>query len=165
MTPHRGSSLVLVPAPFREHFALWGSKMTLKNRIQSYSSWGEEKTKHQDRRDNSYQPLKTPEEVLQKEQLWQTSEGMRTGTERRRDGETERQRDGETGRRKIGNSFEPQICHSHYSKLMASKYVTLQYSAMPYQSKMSILIADLVRIIRNVSVQCKEEERSEKVQD
>ena len=48
---------------------------------------------------------------------------------------------------------------------MASKYVTLQYSAMPYQSKMSILVADLVRITRNVSVQCKEEERSEKVQD
>ena len=36
---------------------------------------------------------------------------------------------------------------------------------MPYQSKMSILVADLVRILRNVSVQCKEEERSEKVQD
>ena len=66
---------------------------------------------------------------------------------------------------KIGNSFEPQICHSHYSKQMASKYVTLQYSAMPYQSKMSILVAESVRIIRNVSVQCKEEERSEKVQD
>ena len=66
---------------------------------------------------------------------------------------------------KIGNSFEPQICHSHYSKPMASKYVTLQYSAMPYQSKMSILVADLVRIMRYVSMQCKEEERSEKVQD
>ena len=66
---------------------------------------------------------------------------------------------------KIGNSFQPQICHSHYSKPIASNYVTLQYSAMPYQSKMSILVADLVRIMRNVSVQCKEEERSEKVQD
>ena len=26
---------------------------------------------------------------------------------------------------KIGNYFKPQICHSHYSKRMASKYVTL----------------------------------------
>ena len=65
----------------------------------------------------------------------------------------------------IGNSFEPQICHLHYSKPMASKYVILQYSAMPNQNKTSILVANLVRIMRNVSVQCKEEERSEKVQD
>ena len=65
----------------------------------------------------------------------------------------------------IGNTIKPQICHSHYSKPMASKYVTLQYSAMPYQNKISILITDLVRIMRNVSVQCKEEERSKKVQE
>ena len=65
----------------------------------------------------------------------------------------------------VGNFIKPQICHSHYSKPMASKYVTLQYSAMSCQNKISIFIADLVRIMRNVSVQRTREERSKKVQE
>ena len=36
---------------------------------------------------------------------------------------------------------------------------------MPCRNKLSILIADLVRIMRNVSVQCTEGERSKKVQE
>ena len=66
---------------------------------------------------------------------------------------------------KIGNIVKPQILHSHYSKSMTSKYVTLRNSAMPYQNKMSILIADLIRIMRNVSLLCKDEERTKMVQE
>ena len=66
----------------------------------------------------------------------------------------------------VGNFIKPQICHSHYSKPMGSKYVvTVQYSAMPCQNKTSIFIADLLGIMRNVSVQCTEEERSEEEQE
>ena len=48
---------------------------------------------------------------------------------------------------------------------MASKFVSLQNSAMPYQNKINILIADLVRVMRNVSLQCEAQERSRKVQE
>ena len=60
---------------------------------------------------------------------------------------------------------KPQILHSHYSKPMANKYVTLKNSAMPYQNKMNILINDLVRMMRNISTQCKTVDRTKKIQE
>ena len=65
----------------------------------------------------------------------------------------------------VGDVIKPQILHSHYSKPMASKYVTLKNSAIPYQNKINILINDLVRIMRNISTQCKTVERSKKIQE
>ena len=61
--------------------------------------------------------------------------------------------------------IKPQIMHSHYSKPMASKYVCLKDSTMPHQNKMNIFINDLIRIMWNVSSQCKNDERSGKIQE
>ena len=66
---------------------------------------------------------------------------------------------------KVGDRVKPQILHSQYSKPMSSKYVTHHDSAMPYQTKINILIADLVRIMRNVSSHCQENERRNKIQE
>ena len=55
--------------------------------------------------------------------------------------------------------------HSHYTKEMASKYVIHRDSAIPMKSKKNILVADLVRVMRNISQRCKDEERRSKVED
>ena len=65
----------------------------------------------------------------------------------------------------VGDVIKPQILHSHYSKPMASKYVCPKDSAMLHQNKMNFLINDLIRIMRNVSSQCKNDERSGKIQE
>ena len=58
-----------------------------------------------------------------------------------------------------------QILHSHYSKEMASKFVIHRNSANPLRSKFNILVADLVRIMRNVSQKCPDEERKLKIEE
>ena len=58
-----------------------------------------------------------------------------------------------------------QILHSHYTKEMASKFVIHRNSANPLRSKYNILIADLVRVMRNVSQKCPDEERKLKVEE
>ena len=50
-------------------------------------------------------------------------------------------------------------------KPMANKHVVHKDSAISYQSKINILVADLVRIMCNVSRLCEEEERTRKAQE
>ena len=64
----------------------------------------------------------------------------------------------------VGGEIKPQIIFSHYAKPMSSKLVIHRQSANPIKSKINILVADLVRVMRNVSRMCTDEERNEKVQ-
>ena len=57
-----------------------------------------------------------------------------------------------------------QVVHSHYSKPMASNQVINKNSAISERSKYNILVADLVRIMRNISTMCTKEERNKKIQ-
>ncbi len=57
-----------------------------------------------------------------------------------------------------------QVLHSHYTKPMANPHVIHKNSAISEKSKQNILIADLVRIMRNISTKCTETERREKIQ-
>ena len=56
-----------------------------------------------------------------------------------------------------------QILHSHYSKSMANKLVIHRNSALSDNTKMAILVADLLRIMKNVSKLCSEQERNRKI--
>ena len=57
-----------------------------------------------------------------------------------------------------------QVIHSHYSKPMANTYLIHKDSAISERSKRSILTADLVRVMRNISTQCSTTERTKKIQ-
>ena len=57
-----------------------------------------------------------------------------------------------------------QIMHSHYMKPMANRFVIRKDSAQSMKAKTNILVSDLVRIMRNVSIQCPKEERKKHVQ-
>ena len=57
-----------------------------------------------------------------------------------------------------------QVIHSHFSKPMASTHVIHKNSAISERSKHNILVADLVRVMRNVSTMCTTEERNRKIQ-
>ena len=57
-----------------------------------------------------------------------------------------------------------QVVHSHYSKPMANTQVIHKNSAISEKSKHNILVADLVRIMRNISTICKKEERKKRIQ-
>ena len=59
---------------------------------------------------------------------------------------------------------KPQILFSHYGKPMASKMLIHRSSAQPINTKLNILVADLVRVMRNVSRKCPVDERNEKIQ-
>ena len=59
---------------------------------------------------------------------------------------------------------KPQVMFSHYVKPMASKLVIHRESAHPIKTRLNILIADLVRVMRNVSQKCPYEERRGKIQ-
>ena len=60
--------------------------------------------------------------------------------------------------------MKPQILHSHYSKPMANDFVIHKSSAVSSRSKENILVADLTRVMRNVSTKCSEQERKGKIQ-
>ena len=64
---------------------------------------------------------------------------------------------------KCGNEMRCQILHSHM-KPIASKHVINKNSALSQETKINILVADLVRIMRNVSPLCSNTERTEHVQ-
>ena len=64
----------------------------------------------------------------------------------------------------INGVSKRQVIHSHYSKPMANAFVTHKDSAISNRTKESILIADLTRVMRNISLLCTAEERREKVQ-
>ena len=64
----------------------------------------------------------------------------------------------------INGKLKKQVLHSHYSKPMSSAFVTHKNSAMSTRMKESVLVADLTRVMRNISLRCTEEERREKVQ-
>ena len=64
----------------------------------------------------------------------------------------------------VHGEMRVQVLHSHYTKPMANKSVILRESAFPIKSKMNVLVADLVRIMRNISRKCKTEERLTKIQ-
>eukprot|EP00794_Sanderia_malayensis_P004077 gene4077-4631_t len=56
------------------------------------------------------------------------------------------------------------ILHSHYMKPMASKQVLNKDSALSQESKTNILVADLVKVMRNVSPLCSNIERTKHIQ-
>ena len=64
----------------------------------------------------------------------------------------------ENGEKKV------QVLHSQYTKPMANTQVIHKNSAISEKSKHNILVADLVRIMRNISSMCKKDERKKKVQ-
>ena len=64
----------------------------------------------------------------------------------------------------MNGTLRPQVLHSHYMKEMSNKRVIQKDSALTMSSKMNILVADLIRIMRNVSPLCKEIERTRHVQ-
>jgi hypothetical protein len=64
----------------------------------------------------------------------------------------------------IDGNVKSQIMHSHYMKPMSSKHVISKASALPMSTKMNILTADLIRVMRNVSEHCDAEEREKHVQ-
>ena len=64
----------------------------------------------------------------------------------------------------INGKLKKQVLHSHYSKPMSSAFVTHKNSAMSTRTKESVLVADLTRVMRNISLWCTAEERREKVQ-
>ena len=65
----------------------------------------------------------------------------------------------------VNGTKKQQILHSHYSKPISSKYVVHRSSALPIRSKMNILVSDLVRVMKNISIRCTPEERKGKVQE
>ena len=64
----------------------------------------------------------------------------------------------------IDGTKKQQILHSHFAKPISNKYVILRNSALPIRNKLNILVSDLVRIMKNVSIRCNPEERKTKVQ-
>ena len=65
---------------------------------------------------------------------------------------------------KIGAEVKTKIIHSHYSKPMSNKFVVHHDSALPTKSKINILIADLMTVMKNISILCTPEERTQKIQ-
>ena len=65
----------------------------------------------------------------------------------------------------VNGEKKTQLLHSHYSKPISNKYVIHRDTALPIRSKNNILVADLVRIMRNVSRLCRTEERVLKIQE
>ena len=64
----------------------------------------------------------------------------------------------------INGTLKRQVLHSHYSKPMSNPFVTHKDSAISIRTKESVLVADLTRVMRNISLQCAPEERREKIQ-
>ena len=64
----------------------------------------------------------------------------------------------------VGSSMKRQILFTHYMKPMANKYLINNRSALSTTMKTNVLVADLVRIMRNVSLQCSESERQKHIQ-
>ena len=65
----------------------------------------------------------------------------------------------------IEGIIKPQILHSHYIKPMANKLVIHRDSALPKNTKITILVSDLLRLMKNISKHCGDNERIRKVQE
>ena len=59
----------------------------------------------------------------------------------------------------VNSSMKRQILFTHCMKPMANKYLINNRYALSTAMKTNILVADLVRVMRNVSLQCAESER------
>ena len=64
----------------------------------------------------------------------------------------------------IDGHQKPQILHSHYMKRMSNRKVISKSSALSYTTKINVLVADIVRIMRNVSPLLDKTERTSHVQ-
>ena len=64
----------------------------------------------------------------------------------------------------IDGHQKPQILNSHYMKRMSNRKVISKSSALSYTTKINVLVADLVRIMRNVSPLLDKTERTSHVQ-
>ena len=64
----------------------------------------------------------------------------------------------------LDGARKTQILHSHYEKPFSNKLVIMKGSAMSWSKKINILVNDLLRVMRNISVLCPESERQKKVQ-
>ena len=64
----------------------------------------------------------------------------------------------------INGHVKNQVMHSHYMKDISNRKLIDKSSALSMQTKYHILTADLLRIMRNVSTQCKEVERRTHIQ-
>ena len=64
----------------------------------------------------------------------------------------------------VNGEKQKKILHSHYMKEMSNRLVIRRDSALSMRSKVNILVADLVRVMRNVSRLCPPEERDRHVQ-
>jgi hypothetical protein len=64
----------------------------------------------------------------------------------------------------VNGQVRRQILYSHFSKPMANKFVVLENSAISAKSKENILVADLLTVMMNISVRCRDEERRTKIQ-
>ena len=64
----------------------------------------------------------------------------------------------------VNGELKHQILYSYYEKEMSSKYLVHKNSALSNQSKMNILVNDLVRVMKNTSLQVNDEERQRNIQ-
>ena len=64
----------------------------------------------------------------------------------------------------VDGKSQKKILHTHYMKDMSNRLVIRKDSALSIRSKINILVADLVRVMRNVSTYCPREERDKHVQ-
>ena len=64
----------------------------------------------------------------------------------------------------VDHSTKHQVLHSHYMKKIASKRVIAKSSALADRTKKNILINDLLRVMKNISYACGEDEFKKHVQ-
>eukprot|EP00794_Sanderia_malayensis_P016493 gene16493-18133_t len=64
----------------------------------------------------------------------------------------------------VNGAIKNQVLHSHYMKKISSKHLINKGSALSNEMKSNVLVADLVRVMRNVSLKCDEEERMKHIQ-
>ena len=64
----------------------------------------------------------------------------------------------------VDGIIKPQILHSHYIKPMSNRQLIHKDSALSDSGKMNILVAELVRVMRNVSRMCQPQELKKHIQ-
>ena len=64
----------------------------------------------------------------------------------------------------VNGAMKNQVLHSHYMKKISSKHLINKGSALSNEMKSNVLVADLVRVMRNVSLKCSKEERMQHIQ-
>ena len=64
----------------------------------------------------------------------------------------------------VSGTKKHQIIYSYYQKEMSSKYLIHKKSALSNQSKINILINDLVRVMKNIALKVGDDERQSNIQ-